>query len=181
MRAAEDVLIQHFLPMGCAGFFSAAGDVLQSLQGAWGGKAVELQPSYPCDESSVVYSQLTAVKFIQELQISVARATAEICQTISPLGIIVTTSKANSETSIICSRSFVYLGKEKYQEVEVFCWLLTKLLMFDWVTRNEEQAFPVSGLYGVVAVQIKTFPPYILVLFFRYFYFQNVLRFMNLY
>lgn len=98
-------------------FFSAAGAVLQDLQGAGGGKAVKLQPFCPCDESSAVYSQLTVVKFIQELQISIATATVEIWQTSSPLGIIVTTSKANSETSIICSRSFVYLGKQKYQEM----------------------------------------------------------------
>lgn len=102
-----------------AGFFSAAGAVLQDLQGAGGGKAMKLQPFCPCDESSAVCSRLTAVKFIQELQMSIATATVEVCQTFSPLGIIVTTSKANSETSIICSRSFVYLGKGKYPEMLV--------------------------------------------------------------
>lgn len=91
---------------------------------------VERQPFCLCDASSAVYRQLTAVKFIQELQISIATTTVEICQTFSSLRIIVTTSKTSSETIIICSRSFVCLGKEKYQEI-FFCWLLTKPVMFE--------------------------------------------------
>lgn len=140
-----------------AGFFSAAGAVLQDLQGAGGVKAVKLQPFCPCDESSAVYSQLTAVKFIKELQISIATATVEICQTISPLRMIVTISKANSETSIICSRSFVHLGKEKYQEM-LFS-LASYKATHVWLSYKKLRAsVSCQWFYGVVAVQIETFP-----------------------
>lgn len=64
-RASEDALIQHFLPRGCAGWIlfcrREAAHVLQDLQGVGGGKAVKLQPFHPCDESSAMYSQLTAM------------------------------------------------------------------------------------------------------------------------
>lgn len=98
-------------------FFSAAGaaHVLQDLQGVGGRKAVKLQPFCPCDESSAMHSQLTAMRFIRELlQISIASASTKICQTLSSLGIIVAIYKANSKTSRICSRSFVHLGKQRF-------------------------------------------------------------------
>lgn len=65
-RAAEDALIQHLLPVQ-AEFFSAAEPPMsfRDLQGVGGGKAEKLEPFYPCDESSAMYSQLTTMRFIR--------------------------------------------------------------------------------------------------------------------
>lgn len=127
-------------------------------------------------------ANLSAVKFIQELQISVETATVEVCQTFSPLGIIVTISKANSEISIICSRSFVYLGKEKYPEMLVLL-ALTKPLMFKLQEMKSKHFLSVVAV-PMVQLQFRLKPfqshPYNLLLVSQVILLPNFLKFQEL-